>query len=80
MASTLKRINLMLDEGLVEKLRHAARKHQVSLSKMARILLERQLASAEDRHQLQRIRNLRVELGPMPDSTPAIREARERGW
>lgn len=43
MASPLKRVSLRLDEAVVERLRHEAREQKVSMSQMARILLDRVL-------------------------------------
>lgn len=44
MASPPKRVNLMLAEGLVERLRREAQEHHVSMSEMARALLNRELS------------------------------------
>lgn len=81
MASPLKRVNLMLDEGLVERLRREARKHHMSMSEMARNLLDRELGRPrESAEVLERLRRLRKAFGPMPDSAGIIREDRDRGW
>jgi plasmid stability protein len=81
MDSSLKRVNLMLDEGLVERLRQEAREHHVSMSEMARTLLDRELGRArEPAEVLERLRRLRDSFGPLPDSAPLIRKDRDRGW
>ena len=81
MPTALKRINLILDESLIEKLRREARAQRVSMSEMARKLLARDLGLARDaRSTLARIRDLRRRIGPMPDSTSTIRKSRDRGW
>lgn len=81
MASPLKRVNLMLDESLVERLRREAREHHVSMSEMARALLDRELGrSREPAETLERLRRLRDSFGPMPDSAEIVRKDRDRGW
>ncbi len=81
MATTLKRVNLMLDDAVVVRLRREARKRRVSMSELARTLLARGLGqAAPGEATLERIRRLRDEIGPVPDSTALIREARDRGW
>lgn len=81
MAAPLKRVNLMLDEALVERLRREAREHHVSMSEMARTLLDRQLERPRDVEKtLERLRRLRESFGPMPDSTEIVRRDRDRGW
>lgn len=81
MDSSLKRVNLMLDEILVERLRREAREHHVSMSEMARTLLNRELGRArEPAEVLERLRRLRESLGPMPDSAEVVRKDRDRGW
>lgn len=81
MASTLKRVNLMLDEAVVEKLREAADERRVSMSEMARSLLARDLGLSPDRRSVaDRIRQLREQIGDMPDSAEVIRRSRDAGW
>jgi hypothetical protein len=81
MGSPLKRVNLMLDEGLVERLRREARDHHVSMSEMARTLLDRELGRAhEPAEVLERLRRLRDSFGPMSDSAEIVRKDRDRGW
>jgi plasmid stability protein len=81
MASPLKRVNLMLDEGLVERLRREAREHHVSMSEMARALLDRELSrTREPAEILESLRRLRDSFGPMSDSAEIIRKDRDRGW
>lgn len=81
MATPLKRVNLMLDEGLVDRLRRQAREHHVSMSEMARTLLDRGLQGPRDTEEtLERLRKLREAFGPMPDSTQIVRRDRDRGW
>lgn len=81
MATPLKRVNLMLDEGLVDRLRREARERHVSMSEMARILLDRGLQGPRDTEEtLERLRKLRASIGPMPDSTEIVRRDRDRGW
>ena len=81
MASPLKRVTLMLDEGLVERLRREAREHHVSMSEMARALLTRELGrTPEPAPVIERLRWLRKSLGPMPGSAESVRKDRDRGW
>jgi hypothetical protein len=81
MASPLKRVNLMLDEKLLGRLRREARRHHVSMSEMARTLLGRQLGqSRQPSEALERLRRLRESFGAMPDCTEIIRRGRDRGW
>jgi len=80
-SAPLKRVNLMLDEALVERLRREARAHRVSMSEMARTLLDRGLERPRDPEAaLERLRKLRESFGPMPDSTEVVRRDRDRGW
>jgi len=79
--ASLKRVNLMLDEGLVERLRREAREQHMSMSEMARTLLDRALGRArEPAETLERLRRLRDSFGPMPDSAEIVRKDRDRGW
>jgi len=81
MASQLKRVNLMLDEGLVERLRRKAQEHHVSMSEMARDLLDRELSRSHgSAGTLERLRQLRDSFGPMSNSAEIIRKDRDRGW
>lgn len=81
MTTPLKRVNLMLDETLVERLRCEAREHHVSMSEMARTLLDRELGRPRDTAAtLERLRRLRESLGPMRDSAEIVRRDRDRGW
>ena len=81
MATLLKRVNLMLDETLVERLRREARARHVSMSKMARTLLDRELGRSRDPEEtLERLQRLRESFGPMPDSAEIVRRDRDRGW
>ena len=81
MSIPLKRVNLMLDEPLVARLKREAREHRVSMSEMARTLLGRQLAMpADPEATLERIRRLRTSFEPMPDSSEIVRRDRDRGW
>lgn len=82
MAAPLKRVNLMLDESLVTRLKREARSRHLSMSELARTLLNRELGTArrEPREALESIRRLRASLGPMPDSARIVREDRDRGW
>jgi hypothetical protein len=81
MAAALKRVNLMLDEPLLDRLRREARAQRLSMSEMARRLLARDLGLVRDaRSTVARIRDLRRRIGPMPDSTATIRKSRDRGW
>lgn len=81
MSAPLKRVNLMLDEILVERLRREARAHHMSMSEMARTLLDRGLDRPRDPEEaLERLRKLRESFGPMPDSSAIVRADRDRGW
>ncbi len=81
MATDLKRTNLMLDERVLRALRKEARRRRVSMSELARVILAKDLGVAKPQDSFAaRIRALREAAGPMPDSTPLIRESRDRGW
>ena len=81
MALPLKRVNLMLDEALVGRLQREARKNRMSMSELARTLLDQKLRPAGAAGDaLSRVRQLRASLGPMPDSTEIVRRDRDRGW
>jgi hypothetical protein len=82
MPPRLKRVNLMLDESLVERLRREAQEHDVSMSEMARTLLDRQLLGrvGSPTEVLERLRRLRESFGPMTDSAKVVRRDRDRGW
>jgi hypothetical protein len=81
MAVPLKRVNLMLDEPLLRRLKDAARREQTSVSSLVRRLLARDLGLAQSpadvAAELHRLRN---SLPPMPDSTAEVRASRDRGW
>lgn len=57
----------MLKEDLAESLHGEAESRRVSMSEDVQAAVER-------------IRQLRRFVGPVPDSTPVIRESRDRGW
>lgn len=81
MASPLKRVNLMLDEALVERLRREAQEHRMSMSEMARTLLDRELGHGDEPTEvIERLRRLRESFGPMADSAEIVRKDRDRGW
>ncbi len=81
MAAPLKRVNLMLDEVLVESLRREAKQREVSMSELVRTLLQRELGCPRDPEEsLGRLRRLRETLGPMSDSAELVRRDRDRGW
>lgn len=70
-----------LDEGVVQALKDRARRHGKSLSEELRELLTRE--AFRPRHEtierLQKLRDqIRAECGELPDSTPGIREERDR--
>jgi hypothetical protein len=78
---SVKRINLMLDEPLIERLRREAESRGRSMSEVVRTSLARVLGLAHDPDEvLERIRGLRESLGRMPDSAAEIRASRDRGW
>lgn len=81
MAGALKHVDLMLEEDLVERLQGEAESRRVSMSELVSSLLCRDMGMQRDvQASVERIRQLRKAVGPMPDSTPAIRESRDRGW
>jgi hypothetical protein len=81
MARALKHVDLMLAEDLVERLREEAENRRVSLSELVGSLLAQDHGVQRDvQATVDRIRQLRKAAGPMPDSTPVIRESRDRGW
>ena len=81
MARALKHIDLILAEDLIERLREEAETRRVSMSELVGSLLSRDLGVQRDVElAVERIRQLRKAVGPMPDSTPVIRESRDHGW
>jgi plasmid stability protein len=81
MAQPLKRVNLMLDEGLVKRLRREAKKHHVSMSELARTIFGRELGPhGSPEVALVRLRQLRASIGPMAESAEIVRKDRDRGW
>lgn len=81
MAVPLKRIDLLLDADLVAKLEEESQRRHASVSDVVSDLLSRDLGVVrESQGFVERIRRLREEIGPMPDSTSIIRESRDRGW
>jgi hypothetical protein len=76
-AGALKHVDLMLEENLIERLQE----ERVSMSELVSSLLCQDLGMQRDvQATVERIRLLRKTVGPMTDSTPAIRESRDRGW
>jgi hypothetical protein len=81
MARALKHVDLMLEEDLVERLQGEAESRRVSMSELVSSLLSQDLGVQRDvQDTVERIRQLRKVVGQMPDSTPVIRESRDRGW
>lgn len=81
MAAPLKRIDLFLNEELIERLEEEAAQRQVSPSEVVDSLLSRDLGlSGSATGATERLRHLREKIGPMPDSTGLIRDSRDRGW
>ena len=81
MAAPLKKVDLLLEEDLVNRLNEEADARQVSLSDLVGMLLARDLNQPRNlRTVVEHIRSLRKALGPMPDSTAIIRESRDKGW
>jgi hypothetical protein len=81
MAKALKRVDLMLSEDLIERLRREAENRRIDLSELVGSLLLQNLGVKRDvRSTVERIRELRKAVGPMPDSTAVVRESRDRGW
>ena len=81
MAAPLKRIDLFLNEELIERLEEEAAQRRVSPSEVAGSLLSHDLGlSGSATGATERLRRLREKIGPMPDSTGLIRDSRDRGW
>lgn len=81
MANALRKVDLMLEETLVERLQEEAESRHVSVSDLVSSLLSNDLGVSRDvRGAIERIRQLRKAVGPMPDSTPIVRDSRDRGW
>ncbi|MFL6199008.1 MAG: hypothetical protein ACJ76J_07515 [Thermoanaerobaculia bacterium] len=77
----MKRIDLFLNEELIERLKEEAAQRRVSPSEVAGSLLSRDLGLTESATgATERLRRLREKIGPMPDSTGTIRDSRDRGW
>ncbi|HEX5720231.1 MAG TPA: hypothetical protein VF179_29015 [Thermoanaerobaculia bacterium] len=81
MSTPLKRIDLVLNEELIERLEEEAAQRRVSPSEVASSLLSRDLGLSQSASgATERLRRLREKIGPMPDSTGTIRDSRDRGW
>jgi hypothetical protein len=81
MGVPLRRVNLMLDEPLLRRLKDAARREETSVSSLVRRLLARDLGLAQSPADVAaELHRLRRALPPMPDSASVIRESRDRGW
>jgi uncharacterized protein (UPF0335 family) len=82
MSVSLKRIDLLLDEDLIERLEEESRRQQASVSDLVGRLLARDLRVVPETPKfVERIRKLRQEIGPVgPDSADIIRESRDTGW
>jgi len=77
----LKRVNLMIHEDLHERLKAEAHRQNVSMSHLARRLLKKALGMRESPlDAITRIRRMREVIGPLPDSTEAVRKSRDRLW
>jgi hypothetical protein len=75
----LKRVNLMLHEDLHEWLKLEAHKQNVSMSHLVRRLLRKGLGIKETPvDAVSRIRRMREVVGPLPDSSAAVRKWRDR--
>lgn len=81
MARALRKLDLLLEEALVDRLEKEAEHRHVSVSELVSSMLLHDLGLSRDASgAAERIRQLRKAIGPMPDSTPVIRESRDRGW
>lgn len=81
MRTARKHVDLFLDDELVERLEREAADRRVSLSEVVQSFLARDLGPVEPAAgAVDRLREIRHRLGPMPDSAPLIREARDTGW
>ena len=77
----LKRVNLMIHEDLHERLKLEAHNQNISVSHLVRRLLRTGLGIKESPvDAVSRIRRMREVVGPLPDSTEAVRKSRERPW
>ena len=81
MATSLKRIDLYLEEELIDRLQREAEHRQSTPSEVVQSLLSRDFGlSPGVMGVTERLRHLRDRLGPLPDSTPVIRKFRDQGW
>ena len=77
----LKRVNVMLHAELHERLKLEAHQQHVSMSHLVRRLLKKALGIKESPvDAVIRIRRMREVVGPLPDSTVAVRKSRDRLW
>lgn len=78
MAFALKRVNLMLEESLIQRLAQRAQREHKSASELARILLFRGLEQgADSQATLKHIRALRKKNQSPLDSATIVRKARD---
>lgn len=81
MATSLKRIDLFLNEELIDRLNQEAEHRRVTPSEVVQSLLSRDLGLAGNAEGASvRIQRIRERIGPMPESSEIIRESRDRGW
>jgi Arc/MetJ-type ribon-helix-helix transcriptional regulator len=82
MSVSLKHVDLLLDEELIEKLNEESRRRRVSVSEVVRTLLSEDLGVSQDRSGIvDRLRELRSRIKPTPsDGTTIVRQSRDRGW
>ncbi len=81
MATSLKKIDLYLEEDLIDRLHREAEHRHSTPSEVVQNLLSRDLGlSPGVAGVTERLRHLREQIGPLPDSTPVIRKSRDQGW
>ena len=81
MARALKRVNLMLDEALVLRLKKESQRRRLSMSELVRIVLAEGLGLRRRRGgAVERLRRLRSKIKSMPDTAPEVRQSRDQGW
>lgn len=81
MAEALRKVDLMLERALIERLKEEAEHRRVSVSELVSSLLSRDLGLPQTSLETaERIRKLRRAKGAMPDSAALIRESRDHGW
>jgi len=85
MAGTLKRINILLTQGLLEEVKRVAKREGKTVSEyiretLKRVIEEEKFGKEGRLSRIERLRRRRQSMPKLGDSSEIIREWREKGW